>query len=167
MLKALANQLRVLAGEQEENFRESIEKRLGSKATEEQLKAVKEFIFLLPPVLQQLSNYWNEESLPSEVKRLSSHIITYIYDPEDHLPEEEHGLFGYLDDAYLVVSAFLRIQESYLKNWQDKSALELRLVERARELIVVPDLVIPEEAKRIKALLDTWTGEGGLRDGSD
>jgi len=159
MLKALADQLRTLAREDERGFRESVEKHLGGKATEEQLKAVKEFIFLLPPVLQQLSNYWNEKSLPSEVKRLSSHIITYICDPEDYFPEEEHGLFGYLDDAYLVVSAFLRIQDSYLKNWQDKSAMELKLVERARELIVVPEIVIPEEAKRIEALLDAWTGK--------
>ncbi|KPJ49074.1 MAG: hypothetical protein AMJ41_03645 [candidate division Zixibacteria bacterium DG_27] len=156
MLKALTNQLRILAGEDEQGFRKSIEKRLGGRATEEQMKAVKEFIFLLPPVLQQLSNYWNDESFPSEAKRLSGHIITYIYAPHDYLSEEQHGLFGYLDDAYLVVSAFLRIQDSYLKNWQDKSPLELQLVKRARELILVPDLVIPEEAKEIEALLHSW-----------
>ena len=157
MLKALANQLRTLASEQEDRFHKSVEKRLGGKATEEQIKAIKEFIFLLPPVLQQLSDYWKDESLPSEAKKLSGHIITYIYNPDDYLPEEEHGLFGYLDDAYLVVSAFLRIQDSYLRDWQDKSAMELKLVERARELIVVPEIVIPEEAKRIEALLDAWT----------
>lgn len=159
MLKALADQLRRLAGEDEQGFRASIDRRLGGRATEEQIKAIKEFIFLLPPVLQQLSNYWNDESLPSEAKRLSGYIITYIYNPEDYFPEEEHGLFGYLDDACLVVSAFLRIQDSYLRDWQDKSALELKLVERARELIVVPELVIPEEAERLKALLDSWAGD--------
>lgn len=159
MLKALADQLRTLAREDEQGLRKSIERHLGGRATEEQMKAVKEFIFLLPPVLQQLSDYWKDESLPSEAKRLSGHIITYIYNPDDYLPEEEHGLFGYLDDAYLVVSAFLRIQDSYLRDWQDKSAMELKLVERARELIVVPEIVIPEEAKRIEALLDAWTGK--------
>jgi len=157
MLKALVNQLTTLAREDEQGLRKSIERHLGGRATEEQMKAVKEFIFLLPPVLQQLSEYWKDESLPSEAKRLSGHIITYIYNPDDYLPEEEHGLFGYLDDAYLVVSAFLRIQDSYLRDWRDKTAMELKLVERARELIVVPEIVIPEEVKRIEALLDSWT----------
>ena len=108
MLKALANQLRNLATEDEAGFRECIRKRLGGGPTDEQVKAVKEFIFLLPPVLQQLSDYWSDEACPSQAKKLSVRIITYIYSPDDYLPEEEHGLFGYLDDAYLVVSAFLR-----------------------------------------------------------
>lgn len=156
MLKALADQLRNLATEDEAGFRECIKRRLGGGPTDEQVKAVKEFIFLLPPVLQQLSDYWKDEACPSQAKKLSARIITYIYSPDDYLPEEEHGLFGYLDDAYLVVSAFLRIQDTFLKNWQDKSSQELKLVERARELILVPELVIPEEAKAITAMLDSW-----------
>ncbi len=156
MLEVLAYQLRQLADEGEEEFRAVLKSRIKGSLTEEQVKATKEFIFLLPPVLRYLSAYWNDKKAPRELRRFSSNIIAYIYHPHDYLAEEELGLFGYLDDAYVVVSAFLKIQETYLKDWQEKSREELELVERARELISVPKVLIPNVTERLDKLFESW-----------
>jgi uncharacterized membrane protein YkvA (DUF1232 family) len=162
MLKALANELRNLADTTGDQFEEAIKKRLDGKTTEEQVGKLKEFIFLLPPVLKQLSGYWNEKSTPTKAKEMSGLIITYILQPDDFLPERNRGLFGYLDDAYVVVSAFLRIQDLYLRDWQDKTDEERDLTRRSRDLIVAPRIVIPDEAARIDKMIDSFmSGETG------
>ena len=162
MLKALANELRSLADTAGDQFEEAIQIRLDGKTTEEQVSKLKEFIFLLPPVLKQLSGYWNEKSTPTKAKEMSGLIINYILQPDDFLPERKAGLFGYLDDAYVVVSAFLRIQDLYLRNWQDKTDEERELAERARDLMVAPKIVIPAEVARIDKMLDSFmSGETG------
>ncbi len=162
MLKALANELRNLADTAGDQFEEAIRIRLDSKTTEEQVSKLKEFIFLLPPVLKQLSGYWNEKSTPTKAKEMSRLIITYILEPDDFLPERKAGLFGYLDDAYVVVSAFLRIQDLCLRDWQDKADEERELAERARDLMVAPKIVIPDEVAKIDKMLDSFmSGENG------
>lgn len=156
MLKALANHLRHLADTADDHFRKSVAERMKGKITEEQIGALKEFIFLLPPTLRQLSSYWNDKNTPHKAKRLSGLIISYIYQPDDFLPESGNGLLAYLDDAYVAVSSFLRIQELYLRDWQDKSEEEIDLEKRARELVVAPRIVIPDEVARIDSMIDSF-----------
>lgn len=156
MLKALANQLRHLADTTDDLFRESVAKKMDGRATEEQISALKEFIFLLPMTLKQLNGYWNDNRTPMKAKQLSGLIISYIYQPDDFLPENGNGLFAYLDDAYVAVSAFLRIQDLYLRDWQDKTADEIDLEKRARELVIAPGIVIPAEVEKIDSMLDSF-----------
>jgi uncharacterized membrane protein YkvA (DUF1232 family) len=160
MLKALADQLRNLASTTDDVFRANVARRMNGKTTEEQISALKEFIFLLPTALKQLSSYWNDRSTPSKAKQLSGLIISYIYQPDDFLPETSNGFFGYIDDAYVVVSAFLRVQDLYIRNWQEKTKEEIDLEKRARQLIVAPRIVIPNEVARIDRMIDSFmTGE--------
>jgi uncharacterized membrane protein YkvA (DUF1232 family) len=156
MLKALANQLRNLADNAGDGFVDAIRKRMDGKATDEQVTKLKEFIFLLPSTLKQLSGYWSDKSTPAKAKEMSGLLISYVYEPNDFIPESKNGLFGYLDDAYVVVSAFLKIQDLYLRDWQDKSEDEMQLAQRARGLIVAPRIVIPEEAARIDRMIDSF-----------
>ncbi|UCE67663.1 MAG: hypothetical protein JSU85_06560 [Candidatus Zixiibacteriota bacterium] len=156
MIKALSSQLKELAKSDEENFRTAIKNRLDGKATEEQISAVKEFIFLLPPTLKILNSYWDDPKTPLDVKKLSGILIAYIIRRDDLLSDEHMGLFGYLDDSYIVVSAFLKIQEMYLRDWQDKSPEERELTERARKLIVAPRIVIPDEATGIDEVMELY-----------
>lgn len=156
MLKALEYQLRVLAENDDGKYRQAIEERLGQKPTEEQLKAIKEFIFLLPPILRQLSIYRVGQKVPAQAKRLSGLILTYVFHPHDLIPETTYGFFGYIDDAYLVVSSFLRLENLALKNWQDMTDLERDLFKRASELIAVPRLLIPGAVKKIDSAIDKW-----------
>jgi uncharacterized membrane protein YkvA (DUF1232 family) len=155
MLSALDHQLRALAQDSYDQFREEVSERENGKITVEQVAALKEFIFLLPATLKQLSIYWNRKDTPPDAKRVSGFIITYIYQPNDFLPEAQHGLFGYLDDAYLVVQAYLKIQDYYMRDWQEKSSEELKLIDRARELIMAPQLIIPEVTARIDRMVNS------------
>jgi uncharacterized membrane protein YkvA (DUF1232 family) len=156
MLKALEYQLRALAENDDGKFRKAIEERLGKKPTDEQLKAIKEFIFLLPPILRQLSVYRVGHSVPAPAKQLSGLILTYVFHPHDLIPETRYGFFGYIDDAYLVVSSFLKLENLALKNWQDMTEPERDLFKRASELITVPRLVIPEAVKKIDSAVEKW-----------
>lgn len=156
MLKALAYHLRQLADTADDRFREAVVGRLDGKATEEQIRALKEFIFLLPVTLKQLSSYWNDKHTPAKAKKLSGLIISYIYQPDDFLPENNNGLFAYVDDAYVAVSAFLRVQDLYIRNWQDKSSEEIDLEKRAHKLIIAPKIVIPNEVARIDSMIDSF-----------
>jgi uncharacterized membrane protein YkvA (DUF1232 family) len=163
MLNALANHLKTLAENSPAKFRAEVKQRLNGKCTDDQIAAIKEFIFLLPATLNQLSLYWNRKDTPPDAKRVSGFIITYIYQLSDFLPEDQHGLFGYLDDAYFVVKAYLQINDRYLRNWQDRSHEEMALSNRAHQLIEIPRHLIPNEAdkidKMVESLMDGRTAE--------
>jgi len=156
MLQALQNHLRQLASQDNDKFREEITARFKTKATDEQVQAIKDFIFLMPPTLKVLSQYWNDKKTPANVRNIARMIIAYVFHPQDLLSEEKHGLFGYLDDSYLVVSTFLKIQDMYIRNWDEKSELERDLIERAKTLINVPRLVIPEITDKIESTIEDW-----------
>lgn len=156
MIKALSEKLKELAKSTDNDFRTILKKRLDGKITEEQVGALKEFIFLLPPTLKVLTNYWNDDKIPMEVKKLGSLLTAYIIRIDDLISDEKLGLFGYLDDSYIVVSAFLKIQDMYLRDWQDKSLQERELTERARKLITAPRIVIPEETAGIDEVLELY-----------
>lgn len=166
MLKVLDDQLRSLAHSNEDDFRMAIAGRLNGKVTEDQIKNIKEFIFLMPPVLKQLSNYWNAKKTPAEVKQFSGLILTYIFHPDNLISQENNGLFGYIDDAYLVVASFLRMEEMAFKDWHQKSSQELELLQRCRNLISAPTMVIPNEVIQIERIIDSMIqGKGaGLFD---
>jgi uncharacterized membrane protein YkvA (DUF1232 family) len=154
MLNAFDSHLRTLASASNGQFREEVRKRVNGKFTDDQVATLKEFIFLLPTTLKLFSRYWNRKSTPPDAKRLSGFIMTYVYQPRDFLPEESIGLFGYLDDAYMVVATYLKIQEHFLADWHEKTPEELELVSRAQKLISAPRLVVPEVTERIDRVLD-------------
>lgn len=155
MLNALANHLKSLAEKSPDKFREEVKQHLSGKSTEDQIAVIKEFIFLLPATLNQLSRYWNLKETPADAKRVSGFIITYIYQLSDFLPENQHGLFGYLDDAYFVVKSYLMINDRFLRNWQDRTPEELALSNRARQLIDIPRHLIPDEADKIDKMVES------------
>lgn len=156
MIKALSDKLKELARSTGEEFKAILKERLNGKVTDEQISALKEFIFLLPPTLKVLTSYWNDSKIPQEVKRLSILLTAYIIRRDDLISDEKLGLFGYLDDSYIVVSAFLKIQDLYLRDWQDKSREELELAKRARNLIIASRIVIPEETEKIDEAIELF-----------
>ncbi|HBZ01161.1 MAG TPA: hypothetical protein DEO84_07560, partial [candidate division Zixibacteria bacterium] len=67
----------------------------------------------------------------------------------------KNNLFGYLDDAYLVVQAYLKIHDHFLKDWRQLPPEDLELTSRARKLIVAPQMLIPEVAGKIDKMIET------------
>lgn len=156
MIKALSDKLKELAGSTDNDFRAILKKRMDGKVTEEQIGALKEFIFLMPSTLKVLNSYWNDDKIPLEVKKLASLLTAYVIRRDDLISDEELGLFGYLDDSYIVVAAFLKIQEMFLRDWQEKSTAEIELARRARELIVAARIVAPEVTREIDEVIELF-----------
>jgi uncharacterized membrane protein YkvA (DUF1232 family) len=155
MLNAFDNQLRFLAQNYFNRFKDDVRERVGGHVTDDQISILKEFIFLLPITLKQLSIYWNRKDTPAEAKRVCGFIITYIYQPRDLLPEGKHDLFGYLDDAYLVVQSYLRIHDRFLTDWHQLPTEDLEITERARRLITAPQLLIPDVTSKIDKMVES------------
>jgi uncharacterized membrane protein YkvA (DUF1232 family) len=79
---------------------------------------------------------------------VGEYLLIYLYDPMDFLPEQDEGLFGYLDDAYFAAIVYLTIVQKMnpsLKTDQDEKIKEWLIanLESVRYLI-------PDEAKKIE-----------------
>jgi uncharacterized membrane protein YkvA (DUF1232 family) len=63
---------------------------------------LKPFVALLPDMLQQMHLWCDGTPGETNLKRLYSHLLAYVFHGDDLLPELDYGFWGYLDDAYLV-----------------------------------------------------------------
>lgn len=106
MLKALQDQLTQLSTTAESEFTQHFDELSEHRATPEEIARLKDLIFSLPYMLQQLKAWLDADGVPAELKRLYWHLLTYVYHGVDVLPEEDYGFWGYLDDAYFIGLAY-------------------------------------------------------------
>ncbi len=110
MLETLKERLKELAALPINNFADRVRDRSGEKEDFPEItKELRAFIMVMPDMIAQLRAWMDEPKTPASLKELHGYMMTYLYHPVDFLPEEEDGLFGYLDDAYLVGSVYSRI----------------------------------------------------------
>jgi len=99
-------------------------------------------------LIAQIRAWAGDPRIPRHEKQLQGFLLTYLYHPTDFLPESNWGLFGYLDDAYLVGRIYLdtlRIMSdspASLPNVAAFGPAVPRWLESARQ-------VIPAEAAKI------------------
>lgn len=163
MLKAFQRQLDALAADYEGVFERAVQARWKGPLPKGLIKELKEFIRLLPVMERRIYNLyvWLPESSP--VKSVGGYFLTYMYEPQDFIPEtEKNGLFGYIDDAYLAALFYeLMLEEiAAVQNFRLKKA-DSDLLRRLIRLRRKAAAVIPDEAIKIKEML------GGLFDGDD
>lgn len=106
MLTALKEDLKRLAADPADPFHTHIRRRIGKRATGILEKRIKQLIFLMPGLISSMRNHWETEDCPQKVKKLGGFLFAYLYHPKDFIPEDEYGLFGYLDDAYLTAVVY-------------------------------------------------------------
>ena len=102
MLKALKNRLKTMSEDSDDTFYAEIEKRVGADRARETVDLLRNFILVMPEMLAQVRAWLNNPNLDSNLKNLQGFCLAYLYHPEDLLKDEAYGLFGYLDDAYMV-----------------------------------------------------------------
>ena len=103
MLVALKEHLVLLAVEEGKDFSRQVGARLATKHLKKtDVSRCINLILLMPDLIRTVRLWSVDSRLPKEVKRLNGFLLTYLYYPADFLPEHEHGLFGYIDDAYLI-----------------------------------------------------------------
>ncbi|MCA9395551.1 MAG: DUF1232 domain-containing protein [Candidatus Omnitrophica bacterium] len=158
MLSAFEAQLKNLAEEKWYQFHCEIRNRVGKRATPVFENKLKNLIVETPKRLNSIYRHWNQIKNGDETRHLGGFILAYLYNPTDFLSSEDYGLFGYLDDAYLVALAYERVlweahvcgnplteeEEDYLVNMKE-----------TRKLVRT---IIPAESKQIEQMLQELIG---------
>src|SRR5690349_2313879 len=106
MLKALREQLKLLAANPKNHYTSIIRRLAGPREAVHYEQPLRRMILAMPDMIILLRNWTDESGLPARVRRLRGFVMEYLYNPNDFLSVRSSGLFEYLDDAYLVVRAY-------------------------------------------------------------
>jgi len=155
MLRALKSQLMQLAKDPLDPFAQTIRARVGPKEAVRYTKGLRSMILVMPELITQIQAWLEDPAVPARFRKLHGFLLTYLYHPDDFLPEgSSTGLFSYLDDAYLVGSVYCRTMGQMdhatcrsLPNLEDLSEQISIWLEAARKLL-------PAETQRIERLLE-------------
>ena len=155
MLKAFQEKLTRLANDPQDPFRQRVTERVGPLEAPRTEAPLRRMILAMPDMLGQIASWSREPGMPQPLKRAQVFALAYIVNPEDFLPEGASGLYGYLDDAYIVAA-------TYYRTMQEVGPAGLRpLTDNVSLALAVPEWVEalrrywPELAERIDDLLDT------------
>lgn len=153
MLKAIEERLKRLAADENRDFHNQIQCRIGKRATQLLEQRLRNLIHLIPRLLSQALRHSDRNEIPSELKKLIGFLLTYLYHPKDFLAEDNRSLFGYLDDAYGIALAYERVLRALQKSGvrldsDDESFMkQFALMKRSVKA------VIPDEAQKISEMI--------------
>lgn len=153
MLKALKQQLKLLADTDGQHFHVHLRARVGKKATAILEAHLKEIIILMPDLVQRIYTHWNQSAQHSKVKQMGGYLLTYLYTPEDFLSVKEWGLFGYLDDAYFVAKMYTQVIDEVREAQGKVTGIDMKYYEQAKYLKKYVRGVIPRESHKIDAMI--------------
>ncbi len=108
MLNALHAQLKLLAADPADPFAAIIRKLAGPRDAGGYEQPLRALILAMPAMTGQIRAWLTESKSASPIGRLHGFAMSYLYSPEDFLPESSMGFFGYLDDAYLIARVYHR-----------------------------------------------------------
>jgi uncharacterized membrane protein YkvA (DUF1232 family) len=151
MLRALKNQLQLLAETDAERFHAKISQRTSEKNPAPVVSELQNFILLLPDMIAQIRDWLDEGTLPSEFKELHGFLLTYLYHPVDFLSETKYGFFGYLDDAYLVGCVYAKTLCLQTLAVQARSQ---ELNQKVPEWLEMTRRILPAETSQIDQLIE-------------
>ena len=153
MLQALKSQLKTLAADPHDEFSTQIRRLVGAYEAVHYTKPLRSLILVMPELIAQIRTWMEAPGIPAQLKRVHGFLLSYLYHPTDFLPESD-GLFGYLDDAYLVGRVYARTMQQLdhrtrrtLPNLADLSGQMATWLDLARRLL-------PTETQQIDHLLD-------------
>lgn len=147
MVREWSDRLEALAADPDGAFHLQLRLRIGKKATPSFERRLKDYLFMTPGIISRILEIGSGPSGGQEVRELGHHLLAYLRDPKDAPLESTHGLFGCLDDAYLVARVYLRVLE--LRGGpQEASDQDGVYRERSREFVRSAMIVLPYEAAR-------------------
>jgi uncharacterized membrane protein YkvA (DUF1232 family) len=154
MLVAFKEELKRLAADSTDPFHEKVKRRIGKRATHLLEDRLKQVILITPNIMGRIQYYWERKGSEYRVKKLGGFVLAYMYHPQDLLAEDEHGLFGYLDDAYLVASIYEKmLQEMPVPEPED---LEYAAIIAKNKRYI--RAVIPAETEKIEQMIKEALG---------
>lgn len=105
-------------------------------------KSLRSMIFMMPDLLERVRIQGCRPGMPKAVQRLYGYLLTYLYESRDIIPEDGNGLFGFVDDAYLVAAAY----ERTLEPEEDRS--------QVRAWMEATRWILPVETAQLDRILD-------------
>jgi hypothetical protein len=95
--------------------REQLRQQLQGRVPDHELEAIIEYLFYYneaaAPSLDALANVSQARGSAAGVT-VVQHLLQYLGDPDDLLPESSYGYFGYIDDAWLIHNTAYRLVEA-------------------------------------------------------
>jgi hypothetical protein len=154
MLRALGEQLKLLAADPRNHYASTIRRLTGPREAVRYGQPLRQMILALPPMIAQLRNWSDESGLPVRVRRMQVFALSYLYNPTDFLPADGSGFFRFLDDAYLIARIYQRTladkDASGLKNRSNDASLEKQIP----GWLDLAKCLLPREMSKIDELLD-------------
>ncbi|MBI4424490.1 MAG: hypothetical protein HY554_12215 [Elusimicrobia bacterium] len=154
MLRALGEQLRMLAADPKNHYTSTLRLLTGPREAVRYGQPLRRMILALPDMIAQLRR-WNDASgLPVRVVRLQRFALAYLYDPKDFLSAGRSGLFRYLDDAYLIAKIYAGSLAGRGGSGRRRHGDDPALAKSVPEWIELARRLLPKETAKIDALLD-------------
>jgi uncharacterized membrane protein YkvA (DUF1232 family) len=155
VLKAFKEKLARLADDPNDPFRSAVIARVGPREAAHLEGPLRKMILALPEMLAQIGLWSRELKVSPALKGIQTLSLAYLINPEDFLPEKAHGLFGYIDDAYLVAAVFNRTLEEVGPAGMRPLIDDVGLSLRVPEWVELTRRLLPDVTEKIDAMLDT------------
>lgn len=102
MLKAFKKQLQTMSRDPSDEFTARIRRLAGVREAVFFEKPLRQMILAMPDMIASMRSWTEDSRTPSALQRAHRFLLAYLYNPTDFLPDQADGLFGYIDDAYVV-----------------------------------------------------------------
>ncbi len=154
MLNAFRQQLKQLSLESRDPYTSIVRRLVGPRAAVEYEKPLRQMILALPDMAHQVHQWTDAPALPAPLRPLNTFVLRYLFHPDDFLSEKNLGLFGYLDDAYIVASVYERILSQSRANGGRLTVGDPALAKNIPQWTALVRALLPNETKKMDQLLD-------------
>jgi len=154
MLNALKNQLKLMASDPNDPFTATIRELAGAREAVRYERPLRHMILAMPSMIAQIRTWFSEPQSPSPRRRLHGFAMSYLYCPDDLLPLQRLGLFGYLDDAYVVANVYHRSMTEADSTGLRPFAEDERLSREVSQWLDLARRLLPEETATMDQMLD-------------
>ncbi|MFH2204761.1 MAG: hypothetical protein ABIJ96_16730 [Elusimicrobiota bacterium] len=162
MLRALGEQLKLLAADPRNNFAVALRRLTGPREAVRYGQPLRRMILAMPPMIAQLRAWSDRSGLPVRVTRMQRFALDYLYVPIDFLPTKDLGLFRYLDDAYLIARIYQLTLADHDAAGIKNQGNDADLATNVPEWIELARRLLPKETAKIDELLaEVARGRGG------
>lgn len=152
MIKAFRKQLQHLARDPKDPFTRYIHQMAGPRQAPRIEAPLRDMIVHMPAMIVQIYEWAGETNHPWKIRRAHNFVLAYLYNPEDFLSEKKEGLFGYIDDAYLVTRVYQHTLEELRFGTDPLTEIPVHADELARWIQLTRE-ILPEVTDRIDGVL--------------
>jgi len=152
VLHAFKEHLKSLASDPKDPFLFKVRQRVGKRAAVLLEKRLRRLVAITPDVVERVYALWHQFGKDLPARKVGGYLLTYLYHPKDFLNEEEHGLFGYLDDAYFTALVYEFVLERLQETGNQLTAQDKRFLKEISNMKDSARIVIPNEAEKIELM---------------